>query len=81
MTSRGKIIIQRSRTRESPRNKNTESALYARIILSVLLALIALFNLKLAPEQLATTGWFGTVRQPRYGLFGLCLAAACAAVV
>lgn len=47
--------------------------LYVSVPLALLLAVIAYFNFALAPKVRATE-WFGTVREPQFGLYGLCIA-------
>jgi hypothetical protein len=47
---------------------------YVRVTSGALLSLIALFNIWMAPQQMAVYGMFHVDRQPQYGLFILGIA-------
>lgn len=72
--------IDNRAAKNSP-NVPTSLGSFARIVLGLLLVMIAFANIWLAPREIATTGWFGSVRQPHFDQLGLCIVDACLALI
>jgi hypothetical protein len=60
-------------------SERTPVPVFGRLLLVVLLAIIALFNFWIAPDELRTVGMFAAPRQPDYSLYALCILDICLA--
>jgi hypothetical protein len=58
-----------------------KSGFVSKLPLGVLLVVLGLINIGLAPQQLSTTAFMTTTRQPQYGLFALSIVNVVACVV